>query len=879
MALLFHNGTTVENVLGAQTIDATNANLSTTPLLGVAVTAPNTSNAATGIFFFIATVPTSGDITIELMQSGVSVKSVQVNRTDCQVGWNYARFTTPFTFTTTAAGAYAGRITKTTGTNGVVARQGGGSLAALYITYDTSVTPGVGDDVIFCGWHDSGLTTKTWTITGTSTSFGSGLDKSMVSTTSRTIGAALTIGNGATVNFDTSANATLQVRGTVQTTMGGYYLQNANASDITKVATLIIDCDTADGNYGLLTCSGSLGGTIETTGMVVSPNAQYASGLGTAASPVVTTAAHGFDVDYELVFGGATDYLKNEVRYVISVPSPTELVLSTSIGGAEVALAQTHAANSWIGNLTRNCIVKAQNISRGFWVFNSTTSAADTCDFSYARYEYPCCLSGKGIQPNTTVSVTDMDGFVLYNNSAAARTSIGLGNRLPQTINDMILYNTRGTNYSGQSGLALTGVSNKVINRLLHFADPSGATNAAGISLSTSATGNTINDFHSYGGNASNASLGYALGIFSSSGNVFNDCSINASRSRGMVWDNALGNTFNNCDFGSAGTNTIDLLVNTDTLNTGVFNDCSFASATLVSNYLNTLDGTDIAFQNMDGSTSKHRWYTNKGSFWSSGSGLTDTTVRTAASLALAIKPENATDGAVMTFKVPANPTSNVLVYGYLYRNATFSSGTLKVDLFLPGTLLTGTPDATVTLATTTGSWLPWVLNAYYSGSVARYATVKVTAVTSTAGAYAFLDDLYDAGTGNKVAGLDLWDAGKISPVIAAFDYSSIPEQTRLAVWSDTDTYGTGEKGKLLADIPTANANADALLDREDAIEAGWTMRQVTRIMAAVLGGKVSGATGGAGIETFRSISDGKDRVTATVDANGNRTSITLDKT
>jgi hypothetical protein len=153
-----------------------------------------------------------------------------------------------------------------------------------------------------------------------------------------------------------------------------------------------------------------------------------------------------------------------------------------------------------------------------------------------------------------------------------------------------------------------------------------------------------------------------------------------------------------------------------------------------------------------------------------------------------------------MTFKIPANPTSQVQVYGYLYRNATFSSGTLKVDLFLPDTLLTGVPDDSVTLATTTGAWLPWLLTAYQSPNESRYATVVITAVTATAGAYAFLDDIYDAGLTNKVAGLDLWDDGHISPIIVAADYSSIPDQARIAVWSDADTYTTGQKGLVLQD-------------------------------------------------------------------------------
>lgn len=56
------------------------------------------------------------------------------------------------------------------------------------------------------------------------------------------------------------------------------------------------------------------------------------------------------------------------------------------------------------------------------------------------------------------------------------------------------------------------------------------------------------------------------------------------------------------------------------------------------------------------------------------------------------------------------------------------------------------------------------------------------------------------------MAGLDLWDAGKVAPVIVATDLSGVPEQTRVAVWSDVSNYGAGTKGKTLVD---AEANTD----------------------------------------------------------------------
>ena len=68
---------------------------------------------------------------------------------------------------------------------------------------------------------------------------------------------------------------------------------------------------------------------------------------------------------------------------------------------------------------------------------------------------------------------------------------------------------------------------------------------------------------------------------------------------------------------------------------------------------------------------------------------------------------------------------------------------------------------------------------------------------------------------------------------------------------------------------------ADALLDRSNAVETGWTLRKVLRIIAAALAGKVSGA--GTTEPVFRNLADTKDRITATVDEDGNRSDITLD--
>lgn len=66
------------------------------------------------------------------------------------------------------------------------------------------------------------------------------------------------------------------------------------------------------------------------------------------------------------------------------------------------------------------------------------------------------------------------------------------------------------------------------------------------------------------------------------------------------------------------------------------------------------------------------------------------------------------------------------------------------------------------------------------------------------------------------------------------------------------------------------------VLDLDDAIESNMTFRQAMRVILATLVGKLSGAP--AGPILIRDTNDTKDRVTATVDADGNRTAVTLDK-
>ena len=81
-------------------------------------------------------------------------------------------------------------------------------------------------------------------------------------------------------------------------------------------------------------------------------------------------------------------------------------------------------------------------------------------------------------------------------------------------------------------------------------------------------------------------------------------------------------------------------------------------------------------------------------------------------------------------------------------------------------------------------------------------------------------------------------------------------------------------------DLYDEDSIADALLDRADAIEpvadgTERTVREALRIILSAAGGPSTGAT--ETTANFRDLNDTKDRITATVDSNGNRSSVVYD--
>jgi hypothetical protein len=81
-----------------------------------------------------------------------------------------------------------------------------------------------------------------------------------------------------------------------------------------------------------------------------------------------------------------------------------------------------------------------------------------------------------------------------------------------------------------------------------------------------------------------------------------------------------------------------------------------------------------------------------------------------------------------------------------------------------------------------------------------------------------------------------------------------------------------------LNSVSIRSANSAGLIEgsiSEQVVEGSTTVQEAMRLILSAMAGKLSGA-GGTTV-TIRDIDDTKDRIVATVDANGNRTAITLD--
>lgn len=154
------------------------------------------------------------------------------------------------------------------------------------------------------------------------------------------------------------------------------------------------------------------------------------------------------------------------------------------------------------------------------------------------------------------------------------------------------------------------------------------------------------------------------------------------------------------------------------------------------------------------------------------------------------------------------------------------------------------------------GSPMTLAADAVSAAALAADAVAEIQSGLATAAALTTVDDFLDT---------------EIASILTAL--TAIQAQTDLipptpASTGDAMALTGGER----------NSVADALLDRANAIETGLTLRQAHRLIAAALAGELSGAATNT-ILIRNAVADSKVRLTATVDSDGNRTSVTADTT
>jgi hypothetical protein len=901
-----------------------------TPLYTNTLTALNTSDSWRGAYLPFNSFPANSSFTITLQEyNGSTWSDTTATATAYSYAvnggtrWGFAKFGTPYTPTTTSTGYYRLKLVKLTGAGTIQLYGTSGTAPSCMIASVSPVsTPGTGDDVLIAGdmTNVSGTTNPIAVTVDTNVTIGSGQNSYGFGGSSSTMFPAISIDSGGRLKASRTASATLLVKQMIVLSYTDGELDYGKTTDripSTYKATLMYDPSNNFGYVGIR-YSGTMNPAqsyylsfVGASKAYIKTN--YSSGLGTAASPLITSdpvdwsvgdqivvtpsagyttyantaptsltytdatgynrryftltfaAAHSFKVGDRIILSGFTPAAYNGTAFTVDeVPSPTTLriygftstgitanatvmgtvvghtskseyryiktknsttsyVLCTTAGGAEDALQYSPATTADIYNLSSSVQVtvnkRNQSCMYTFDAGAANTTAdptwwiLDNCRMDYAGNGGPYSL---GILAN---------GYTAGSSSATINNTVfwaPAGTVIYDSVTPHSTWNISNVVFAGfQSGMTYAMVTsgyNKTFTNIY-------AVDISGNFISSSGSSNTYRVLRLWA-IAPEPNSNPAIVLF---GNAFNNLFISAyiqgvnsgTINRGISLNGSLSNKFLNSEFGTVTKHyDTDIYCTSSTLNTMVFENCLFGSTNLITNYLNQFNGSELAFQKYQQTTNRHRWYTNTGSARSTGAGLEDTTVKTAGSLNLVLLPENNTVGFAWEFNVLAPATSLTFINGYLQKNATFGSSIAKVELWLPGSDTSSTADASLTADNTTGTWQAFNIYKLYSGTAPGLSTVRITAISSTAGAYVYVADLF-----NSVGALNLWNSGKPAKQIAITDFSAVPAAVwgfpdgntisstmgrrqidgsdnastiATTVWSNTDTYAPGTKGAEL---------------------------------------------------------------------------------
>lgn len=776
---------------------STNITISTTNLFTATFTAPNLVDSVNGCLLYIIAPGTAGQtVTVTLQDNTVDTgATATLSFTDIKANsWVYFSFGTPYTFASLAAGRYRFKVVSSGSGSHTGAADSGAANLAYLATTDATGAP-ASTDYVFITSKNLGAAI-TVTMEGTR-SIGNGADTASPSSTcTRSIGIAVQILYNGILSWDTATSATLTSLGSIISANGGEFRMGTVAVPLVSgvLARLIFNENGTSCNYGLIQMPS---GKVTMQGIAKSSTSlwktKYASGSGTAASPLITADAVDWVVGDEIVKGPSTNnaanYSEGESRFIITKNSSTSYVVSATKGGAESAFTNINT-DSWLINVERNALIDTTNTAQSFYFCIQETADASLIQVKWARFETlgaSTAIVKNGVIFATGDTFGNIDYSVAYR--PLYRGFTWNGSTATQSHTGLVVY--------GQNSAAATygiDIAGNAANKT--FTDCFAINcNRGGIGIIASSC--TFNRIYALGCNSANSASVAALTI-NSYNCTYNSIEVHANRLHGIWMRSNAENTFNSALVGTKGDNDIDVDIESGNFNKAYFISSSFSSATFVNGYSGMVDGSRIGFQNLSGTANNHVSYYKYGLLRSTGAGLADTTIRTSGSRGVRLAPENLANGLLWEFQIPAIALSTVFWKGYLQKNAAFGTDVCRVELWLPGST---SADATSTLSDTTGTWQSVLVNAYYSGTESKLATIKIYALSATASAYIFIDDMYDAGDGssttsNPIAGLDIWYLG----IPATLIVSTVVDAGSVWNYPTAGLTTAGTTGKALVD-------------------------------------------------------------------------------
>lgn len=792
----------------------TNITPTTGGVNAVAFTAPNiTGNKSVGALLYCTTKAGTGDWTATLQEDSgagfVNVAGATATITNANMlatSWTYFKWTTPYAYTVATASKYRVQLKVSSTSSGTAGADAAGTAFYCIEVNDIGGPPALGDRGFIVTANNSG--TRTVTVTGT---VGNNIgDNAIAAATLQVVRDAAnalhiqgltTSGAEALLKWDTTASSTLTIRGMLVRALGSETQRGTVASPLGVgiIASLIYDANGVEGQAGGMTFSG--GRNIEQGTPV--PNTtdwkrSYVSGSGSVVDPLIISAGAALSVDDHIMITSAISG-QAEWRFIKTVNSSTSYTLANVAGGATTALVNTHLTTDYITTLNRNVVTLSNSSTQGWHEYNRSTVAGDI-NMKWARFEW-CGNAQSGKEGWRIQGLALAQGTADYCVGWQPRYDVftWVSSKVTTTVTGLVATSGGSTNAaSGVGAYLLSSAGGKTLVDC--FAVGCRRMGVQG----TSASNCTLTRCVINGNNLAATTTSGGLYLSTCASMHFNSCDIQGNSQNGIYLNGDTDNTFTSCTIGNVGTNTVDIFSATDFYNTVLFTNSIFGSATLISNYVNSVPGTIIKFHRYQNTDNNHRWYTVYGSAQSTGAALSDTNVRTPGSLALRMTPEDGSSGFFWQFYIPAKALSIVNFYGWFQLNSTFTgdaAASARVELWLPNSTVA---DASATISKATNAWQAVSLSASNAANtVDGLAQIYIYGVTATSGAYVYADDLYNAGdtmtTTDKVTGLDTWLNGQPVPIIT-------PQATSAAdIWtySTTALNTPNTTGKQLKDALT----------------------------------------------------------------------------